>query len=80
MANMRNLPSSIRYPDNRQSPRDERLPLPGATVAREYKGQSVEVKVLRGGFLYAGDVYRSLSAVARAVTGTHWNGYHFFRL
>jgi len=32
------------------------------------------------GFEYEGEVYRSLSAVAEAVTGKHWNGYHFFRL
>jgi len=35
--------------------------------------------VLDDGFEYAGILYRSLTAVARAVTGTHWNGYHFFR-
>jgi hypothetical protein len=38
------------------------------------------VKVLANGFAYAGDVYQSLSAVAKAVTGQHVNGYHFFRL
>ena len=36
--------------------------------------------VLPKGFDYEGEVYRSLSAVAKAVTGTHWNGYHFFGL
>ena len=36
--------------------------------------------VLPNGFEYEGEVYRSLSAVAKAVTGTHWNGYHFFNL
>jgi len=59
---------------------DDRLPLPGTILTREYKGQSVEVRVLPEGFEYAGEVYRTLSAVAKAVTGTHWNGYHFFRL
>jgi len=59
---------------------DDRLPLPGTILTREYKGQTVEAKVLADGFEYAGEVYRSLSAVARAVTGTHWNGYHFFKL
>jgi len=59
---------------------DDRLPLPGTILSREYKGQTVEVKVLPDGFEYAGEIYRTLSAVAKAVTGTHWNGYHFFRL
>jgi len=59
---------------------DDRLPLPGTILTREYKGQTVEAKVLPDGFEYAGEVYRSLSAVARAVTGTHWNGFHFFQL
>ena len=59
---------------------DDRLPMPGAVITREYKGETVEVRVLPGGFDYQGEVYRSLSAVARAVTSTHWNGYHFFDL
>ncbi|NLW88007.1 MAG: DUF2924 domain-containing protein, partial [Planctomycetes bacterium] len=40
----------------------------------------IVVRVLPHGFEYEGEVYRTLSAVARAVTGTHWNGYHFFNL
>ena len=59
---------------------DNRLPMPGATITREYKGQTVEVRVLPDGFEYQGEVYRTLSAVAKVVTGTHWNGYHFFML
>jgi len=59
---------------------DSRLPMPGAVLAREYKGETAEVTVLPKGFQYAGEVYRSLSAVAKAITGTHWNGYHFFGL
>jgi len=59
---------------------DERLPMPGQTVFRKYKGRDIEVRVLPNGFEYEGDIYRSLSAVAKAVTGTHWNGYHFFKL
>jgi hypothetical protein len=38
------------------------------------------VQVLGHGFLYAGQTYPSLSAVAKAVTGSHCNGYLFFRL
>lgn len=59
---------------------DKRLPMPGTVIIREYKGRTVAVTVLPNGFEYEGEVYRSLSAVAKAVTGTHWNGYHFFDL
>lgn len=59
---------------------DDRLPMPGAVITRRYKGEAVEVRVLPHGFEYEGEVYRTLTAVARMVTGTHWNGYHFFRM
>jgi hypothetical protein len=59
---------------------DARLPMPGAVITRRYKGETIEVRVLPGGFEYEGEVYRSLSAVAKRVTGTHWNGYHFFKV
>jgi hypothetical protein len=60
--------------------RDRRLPLPGTLLVREYKGQSVVVKVLDEGFEYEGRRYKSLSAIAREVTGTKWNGFLFFGL
>ncbi|MBI1373378.1 MAG: DUF2924 domain-containing protein [Phycisphaera sp.] len=59
---------------------DSRLPLPGSLLTRRYKGREIVVKVRPKGFEYEGEVYRSLSAVAKAVTGKHWNGYHFFKL
>jgi len=62
------------------APPDERLPMPSAVLTRQYKGREICVTVLDNGFDYNGEVYRSLSAVARAVTGAHWNGYHFFGL
>ncbi len=58
---------------------DRRLPMPGSVITREYRGRTVTVTVLDTGFEHEGTVYRSLTAVAHAVTGTHWNGYHFFR-
>jgi hypothetical protein len=58
---------------------DPRLPPPGTILARPYKGQLVQVQVLTDGFAYAGRVYASLSAVAKAITGSHTNGYLFFR-
>jgi hypothetical protein len=54
--------------------------MPGTIITRHYKGEVVEVRVLPRGFEHEGEVYRSLSAVAEKVTGTHWNGYHFFRI
>jgi hypothetical protein len=59
---------------------DDRLPPPGSVITRRYKGAVVQVKVLQGGFEYAGEVYGSLSAVAKTVTGSHCNGFLFFRL
>jgi poly-gamma-glutamate capsule biosynthesis protein CapA/YwtB (metallophosphatase superfamily) len=59
---------------------DDRLPPPGSIVTREYKGQTLQVAVLPHGFEFEGEVYKSLSAVAKAITGQHCNGYHFFRL
>jgi hypothetical protein len=44
-------------------------PLPGSILTRRYKGRTLQVEVLEHGFAYAGQVYRSLSAVAKAVTG-----------
>ena len=61
------------------TPVDHRLPPPGTILTRPYKGQLVQVQVLIEGFAYAGRVYPSLSSVAKAVTGSHCNGFHFFR-
>ena len=58
---------------------DDRLPMVGTLLKREYKGRTVQVRVLAQGFEFNGEVYRSLSAVARKITGAHWNGYHFFQ-
>ena len=59
---------------------DQRLPPPGTILTRSYKGQTIQVLVLQRGFEYEGRVFRSLSAVAKAVTGSHCNGYLFFNL
>ncbi len=64
---------------SRRIPMDSRLPLPGTILTRWYKGQTLKVQVLRHGFEYAGQVYKSLSAAAKAVTGSHTSGYLFFR-
>jgi len=47
---------------------------------REYQGVEHIVTVTRAGYEYAGQPYQSLSAIARAITGTRWNGRVFFGL
>jgi hypothetical protein len=59
---------------------NHRLPPPGTIITRPYKGQVLQVQILEQGFAFNGRVYRSLSAVAKAITGAHYNGYLFFRL
>src|SRR5262249_30080106 len=61
------------------APVDPRVPPPGTILTRPYEGQLVQVQVLTEGFAFAGRAYPSLSAVAKAVTGSHCNGFHFFR-
>jgi hypothetical protein len=59
---------------------DCRLPSPGTAIVRKYKGQTLRVLVLPDALEFDGGRYNSLSAVAKAVTGSHCNGYRFFRL
>ncbi len=61
---------------------DPRLPAPGSAIIREYKGKTIHVVVLENGqgFEYDGERYSSLSAIAKKVTGSHMNGFRFFRL
>lgn len=53
-------------------------PIAGCTFVREWKEKRYEVVAVAGGFEYAGRTYRSLTSVAKAITGTHWNGKAFF--
>lgn len=52
--------------------------LPGTVLKRDYKGETHRVTVLDDGFEYLGERYKSLSAVAKAITGQHWSGNLFF--
>lgn len=52
----------------------------GTVLMREHAGEMHEVTVLDAGYAWKGTVYRSLSEVARAITGTSWNGPRFFGL
>ncbi len=58
---------------------DPRLPMDGC-ITRVYKGEQLLVQVTDRGFEYQNQIYKSLSAVAKAITGSHTNGYLFFRL
>jgi Protein of unknown function (DUF2924) len=59
---------------------DPRLPMMGEIISRDYKGRRISVEVRANGFDYDGKLYRSLSSIARQVTGTQWNGFAFFGL
>lgn len=60
--------------------RQTQRPVPGTRLLREYQGVEYIATVTRDGFEYQGRPYQSLSAVARAITGTRWNGWAFFGL
>ena len=60
--------------------RQEQRPIVGTRLLREYQGVEHVVTVTRDGFEYQGRPYQSLSAIARAITGTRWNGWLFFGL
>ncbi len=67
-------------PAEPQKPSSRRRLAPGTVLVRSYKGRTIEVTVTEDGFLHEGETYRSLSAVARAVTGSRWSGHVFFGL
>jgi len=60
------------------SPADPRLPAPGGAIVRKYKGKTLRVLVTEEGFEYEGERYKSLSAAAKAISGSHCNGFRFF--
>ena len=60
--------------------RDPRLPSPGSTIVREYRGQTLRLNVRDDGFELGGVHYDSLSEAARVVTGQRWNGPLFWGL
>jgi Protein of unknown function (DUF2924) len=53
---------------------------PGTVLVRDYQGQRHTVTVVPNGFDWQGTIYSSLSAIARAITGTAWSGPRFFAL
>lgn len=61
--------------------RRQAIPLaPGASLIREWNGQTITVEVRAGGFWWNERTWRSLSQIARTVTGAHWSGPRFFGL
>lgn len=64
----------------RSAGRSKNLPVIGSKLIREWNGRRYEVTALHDGFEFNGRKYRSLSAIAKAITGTHWNGRAFFGL
>jgi hypothetical protein len=77
------LASPRAAPRERPVPRPAASALPAAaTLVRVWNGRRHEVGVVEGGraFVYQGSAYRSLTAVARAITGTEWSGLRFFGL
>ena len=65
-------------PSSGNAARDPRLPPAGTVVRRVHGTTEHSVTVLDDGFGYQGEHYRSLSKIARIITGTPWNGYLFF--
>ncbi|CUA98901.1 DUF2924 domain-containing protein [Pannonibacter indicus] len=59
---------------------DPRNPVAGTRLVREWDGVEHTVTVMKDGFGWQGRKFKSLSAVAKAITGTQWNGYRFFGL
>ena len=59
---------------------DRDRPIAGTRLIREWQGREETVTVTRDGYEWQGRPYRSLSAIARAITGTRWNGWVFFGL
>ncbi len=89
-ADIRTSPPREDKPKPRQKPvvlhivdeaeRDPRLPKKGVTLKRTFKGKEYHVLVQDATFVYDGKTYKSLSAVAKAITGIKWNGFKFFDL
>jgi Protein of unknown function (DUF2924) len=80
-------PATVRFLDRLAGRSGEGTPEPpncslraGTILVREWDGASHHVTVLEEGFAWNGVTYKSLSEVARAITGTRWNGPRFFGL
>ncbi|NRA40640.1 MAG: DUF2924 domain-containing protein [Planctomycetes bacterium] len=66
--------------DTKRAVKKKSLPMTGSIISRDYNGIVYEVKIVEDGFEYLGRKWKSLSAIAREITGTRWNGPAFFGL
>jgi Protein of unknown function (DUF2924) len=71
--------ASLARGDRSRADRPRRLK-PGTVLVREYQGERHTVTVVANGFVWREATYASLSTIARAITGTNWNGPRFFGL
>jgi Protein of unknown function (DUF2924) len=71
--------TSLARGDRSKADRPRRLK-PGTVLVREYQGERHTVTVVANGFVWREATYASLSTIARAITGTNWNGPRFFGL
>ena len=65
---------------NRSTPKKKGMPVIGTRLIREWNGKRYEATVVPKGFEFEGKTYRSLTAITKVITGTHWNGPAFFGL
>ena len=73
-------PKGHNAPEPASKKRDPRLPAVGTELKREFNGKAYVVAIGESAFTYKGNEYRSLSAIAKQITGTQWNGFLFFGL
>lgn len=59
---------------------NSQLPPVGTVITRDYRGKKIKITVRANGIEYEGELYSTLSAVAKAITGTHTSGFLFFKL
>lgn len=67
-------------PTQRQGAQKPGHPVIGTRLVREWNGRRYEVLTTREGFEFEGRPYKSLTAITKVITGTHWNGPRFFGL
>ena len=78
---LRDLADDLDGKDNgKRRGRRDIMPIAGTRLLREWQGVEQIVTVTADGFEWQGRPYKSLSAIARAITGTRWNGWVFFGL
>jgi len=77
---LRELASSFEKDPKKASIRLAALTKPGTRLIRQWDGETHQVTVCEHGFEYKGERYRSLSQIARLITGTRWSGPLFFGL